>query len=50
MKHLLTAELIEQNMDQQKLLNEIEKLVDKSDLKINEEILKERSNGKSSPK
>lgn len=50
MKHLLTAELIEQNMDQQKLQNEIEKLVDKSDLKINEETLKERSNGKSSPK
>lgn len=44
MKHLLTAELIEQNMDQQKLQNEIEKLVDKSDLKINEETLKERSN------
>ncbi|WP_170959920.1 hypothetical protein [Bacillus cereus] len=50
MEHLFTAELIEQNMDQQKLQNEIEKLVDKSDLKINEETLKERSNGKNSTK
>lgn len=41
MKPQLTAELIEQNMDQQKLQNEIEKLVDKSDLKINEETLKD---------
>ncbi|MED2187067.1 peptidylprolyl isomerase [Bacillus wiedmannii] len=41
MKPQLTAELIEQNMDQQKLQNQIEKLVDKSDLKINEETLKD---------
>ncbi|MEN6656718.1 MULTISPECIES: peptidylprolyl isomerase [Bacillus] len=39
MKPQLTANLFEQNMDPQKLQNENGKLVDKADLKINEETL-----------